>query len=87
MRNLHVEFDVPALLATQAGLDTENITREVRRTLALFLYEHRRISLGKACEIGEMSHWEFADLNRRLGIPIHYSNVDLGEDMERLRGI
>ncbi len=87
MKNLHVEFDVPAVLATYAGLDAENIAHDVRRMLALFLYEHKRISLGKACEIGDMSQWEFADVNRRLGIPIHYSTVDFAEDMERLRDL
>ena len=26
---------------------------------AIFLYEHKKISLSKACEIGGMSQWEF----------------------------
>lgn len=68
MSSVHVEFDLPANLIIQAGLDTEKPTDEIRRILALFLYEHRRLSLGKACEFGNMSYWEFADLNARLGI-------------------
>jgi predicted HTH domain antitoxin len=87
MKNMRVEFELPALLANQAGLDEENISQQVRRMLALFLFEHRRISLGKACEIGNMSYWEFADLNQKLGIPLHYSQDDLAEDLARLSDV
>jgi predicted HTH domain antitoxin len=84
MKNLHIEFELPALLANQAGLSESDVSQQVRRMLALFLYEHKRLSLGKACEIGNMSYWEFADWNRQLGIPFHYSQDDLAEDMIRL---
>ena len=84
MKNLHVEFELPTVLVTQAGLNVANANLEIRRMLALFLYEHKRISLGKACEIGELTYWEFADLNRQLGIPLHYSQEDLNEDMARM---
>jgi len=84
MNALHIEFDLPSLLAAQAGFNSENATTEVRRMLALFLYEHQRLSLGKALEIAEMSYWEFAELNRQLGIPIRYSQQDLEEDLNRL---
>ena len=87
MKNIHIEFDLPALLAHQAGLNEENINQQARRILALFLFEHRRISLGKACELGNMSYWEFADLNRQLAIPFHYSQDDLTEDMTRLSNV
>jgi predicted HTH domain antitoxin len=84
MNALHIEFDLPGILATQAGFNAENATAEVRRMLALFLYEHQCLSLGKALEMAEISYWEFADLNRQLGIPIHYSQQDLEQDLNRL---
>jgi len=87
MNSLHVEFDLPTSLMSQAGLDTEKPTEEIRRMLALFLYEHRRLSLGKACELGNMSYWDFADLNARLGISIHYGEEDRAEDRERLADV
>ena len=87
MNSLHIEFELPMILATQAELDIDNINQEVRRMFALFLYEHKRISLSKACEIGAMSLWEFADMNHRLGIPLHYSAKDLNEDMIRLSNV
>jgi len=84
MNALHIEFDLPSLLATQAGFSAENATAEARRMLALFLYEHQRLSLGKALEMAEVSYWEFAELNRQLGIPIRYTQQDLEEDLNRL---
>ena len=87
MSDLHIEFELPVILAAQAELDIDNINQEVRRIFALFLYEHKRISLSKACEIGGMSLWEFADMNHRLGIPLHYSAKDLDEDMVRLSNV
>jgi predicted HTH domain antitoxin len=87
MKNIHVEFELPPLLAQQAGLSGEDASQQVRRLLALFLYQHGRLSLGKACELGGMSYWEFADLNRQLGIPFHYSQDDLAEDLTRLSNV
>ncbi len=87
MKQLHVEFDLPELLAAQAGLDVDNLSLQARRLLALFLFEHGRLSLGKACEIGGMSYWEFADLNRQLGIPFRYSKTDLQDDLVRLSSV
>lgn len=87
MNSLHIEFELPAILAAQAELDIDNINQEVKRMFALFLYEHKRISLSKACEIGAMSLWEFADMNHRFGVPLHYSAQDLKEDMIRLADV
>ena len=74
MENLHVEFDLPVMIANQAGLDVTNISQEIRRGIALFLFERNRISLGKACELSGMSIWEFTDLNRQMQIPFHYKD-------------
>ena len=87
MNPLHIVFDLPANPAIQAGLTPETAGQETRKILALFLYEHKRISLGKACELGDMSYWEFAERNRELGITIPYSNEDLQADLRRLSDV
>jgi len=87
MKTTNVEFELPTTIASQAGLDIYNINQDVKRLLAIFLYEHKRISLSKACEIGSMSHWEFFEMNRQLGIPFQYSEDDLKQDMEKLSGV
>lgn len=54
---------------------------------ALFLYEHKQISLSKACELGEFSQWEFFDMNKQLGISIPFSKEQLKQDMDRLSDV
>lgn len=87
MNSLHIAFDLPTNPAIQAGLTPETASSEARKMLAIFLYEHKRISLGKACELGGMSHWEFAERNRELGITIPYSEEDLKLDLNRLKDV
>lgn len=87
MPDLRIELDMPAPVAAELGLTSANAASEVRRMLALFLYEHGRISRGKACELGSFSQWEFAEMNRELMIPIHYDALDLADDLARLRHV
>ncbi|OQY45568.1 MAG: hypothetical protein B6242_10025 [Anaerolineaceae bacterium 4572_78] len=84
MSTLQVSFELPLLLATQIGLDMDNISQEVKIGFALFLYEHKRISLSKACEIGGVSLWDFTDMNRQWAIPINYNTNDLYDDLMKL---
>jgi len=87
MNTLTVKFELPIIVASQIGLNFENISKEVKQILALFLYEHKHISLDKACEIGNLSQWEFFEMNRQLSIPIHYTQNELKNDMEKLSDV
>lgn len=87
MQNLHIELDMPLPIATELGLSAANAGQEVRRMLALFLYEHGRISLGKACELGGFSQWEFSEMNRELKISTSYTAQDLQTDLARLSDV
>ena len=87
MNNVHVEFELPSFSISQSGIDLNNVNDEVKKILALFLYEHQRISLGKACEIGGFSLWELSELNRQFGISIDYSEQDLDDDLLRLSDV
>jgi predicted HTH domain antitoxin len=87
MNILTVSFELPIKLASQVGLNSDNISQDVKLMFAFFLYEHKRISLSKACEISGISQWEFFEINRRLGIPIHYTQSDLKKDMKKLSDV
>ncbi len=84
MQTLHIELDMPLPMATELGLHTSNAEQKIRRILALFLYEHGRISLGKACELSGLTQWEFAEINQTLNIPMHYTPQELQQDLARL---
>ncbi len=87
MDTLSVKFELPATIAFQAGLDLNDINNDTKRMIAIFLYQHKRISLSKACELGGFSHWEFFDMNRQLNIPIFYNKEDLRKDMDKLANV
>ena len=84
---MKVELELPSALATEAGLTADNAATEVTRMLVLHLYEHGRLSLGKACELARMTQWEFADLNRELGISRRYLRADLSSDLAKLASV
>jgi predicted HTH domain antitoxin len=87
VKTLAINFDFPLWLATQLGIQQSHASQELCRLVALFLYEHGQISLGKACEIGNLGYWEFAELNRYWQIPIRYTTQELAEDLEKLANV
>jgi len=87
MNTLSVKFELPIIIASQVGLNFDNISKEVKQIFAIFLYEHKHISLSKACEIGGFSQWEFFEMNRQLSIPTYYTQNELEKDMERLSDV
>ncbi|EDN66095.1 conserved hypothetical protein [Beggiatoa sp. PS] len=87
MNTLSVKFELPTIVASQVGLNLNDISFDVKKMFALFLYEHKSISLSKACEIGGFSQWEFFEMNRQFGISIPYTQDDLQEDMEKLSDV
>jgi predicted HTH domain antitoxin len=60
---------------------------ELRRELALRLYEQGKLSFGKAREMTGLSAWAFQQLLGSLDIPVHYDIADYEEDLATLRGL
>ena len=87
MLTVPVQFELPKLLVSRMGFDMPNINQEIRQMVALFLYEHGRVSLGKACELGGFNHWDFFEMNRRLKISMNYTEDDLTSDLEQLKNV
>ena len=57
----------------------------LRIELALRLYEKGIASLGQARRIAGLSKWDFLELLAREGIPLHYGEEELREDLEAAR--
>ena len=87
MQTLPIELDMPSPIANEFGLTVNNAGQEIRRMMALFLYEHQRISLGRACELGDFSQWEFFSMNQDLKIDFDYTAQDLEADLARLSDV
>jgi predicted HTH domain antitoxin len=61
------------------------VKSELKIEMALYLYEHGRLSIGKARELANMSLWEFRQQLAARRIAPHYDVADLEEDLNTLR--
>ena len=76
------------LEVSQEILDSARLTiSEIKVELAVHLYEQRRLSIGKARELADMSLWAFRQLVAARGIPVHFDESDLEADLTSLQEI
>ncbi len=76
-----VVIEVPENLRIPPG----ELEERLRIELALRLYEKGIASLGQARRIAGLSKWDFLELLVKEGIPIHYGEEELKEDLEVAR--
>ncbi len=66
----------------QDVLDSSHLSlNELKAELALALYAGNKLSLGKARELSGLSLWDFRQLQRQHGIPAHFKEGDLEDDL------
>lgn len=75
-----VSFEIPREILQASRLTAE----ELRRELALHLFEQDKLSFGKARELAEMSVWDFQQLLGSRGISVHYDVESYENDRETL---
>ena len=78
-----VSFEIPREILHASRLTAE----EIRRELALHLFEQDKLSFGKARELAEMSVWDFQQLLGSRGISVHYDVEAYENDRETLSGL
>ncbi|WP_259192476.1 UPF0175 family protein, partial [Salinibacter ruber] len=76
-----VTFEIPreVLHATRMSED------ELRRELALHLFDEGKLSFGKARELAGMSVWDFQQLLGHRGIAVHYDVKAYEQDRQTLK--
>lgn len=82
---------MPAMISVQVPREIVHATRmsvdELKRELALALFQQGKLSLGKAREMAGMTVWAFQQLLGSRGIPVHYDLEDYEEDLATLKGL
>ncbi|MGA2144444.1 MAG: UPF0175 family protein [Bryobacteraceae bacterium] len=58
---------------------------ELKRELALMLFQQERLTLAQASRFAEMSHLAFQALLADRRIPIHYGTAEFREDLRNLQ--
>ena len=76
-------LEIPRDILDSARLSLE----EIRLELAVHLYAQRRLSIGKAHELADVSLWEFRQLLGSRRIAPHYDVEDLNQDVATLRAL
>jgi predicted HTH domain antitoxin len=61
-------------------LPPDEVEAELRRELALALYQRGVLSVGKASALARITRWEFEGLLGQRKIPRHYTETELDED-------
>ena len=64
---------------------TRMTPQELRRELAVYLFQQGKLSFGKAREMAGMTAWAFQQLLGSRGIPVHYDLEDYEEDLATLK--
>ena len=81
-----VTLEIPDSVVQGLRLPEGEIAQRLRTELAVALYSQGVISIGKAAELAEMSPFRFGKLVGERGIPRHYSDEDLAQDVSYARG-
>ncbi len=79
-----IVIDLPQdIILAMRGL--EDIKKKLKIALAIFLFQEKSISLGKATELAEMSRVRFTEILKEHGIAaFEYTEKDYEKDQETL---
>ena len=79
---MEVILKIPEDVVDAVKLPLQEIEPEVRKELALALYQRGALSLGKARSLAQMTRWEFEDLLRRRQVTRHCTGRDVEEEIQ-----
>ncbi len=77
---------IPAEVVDALRVPPDEIEDELKKKLALALYQRGILSSGKARILSGMIRSEFEELLGKRTIHRHYTEIDLGEDIAYARG-
>ena len=72
---------IPDSVLQGLRIPEEEIAQRLRTELAIALYAQGALSLGKAAELAEMNRMLFGEIVGQRGIPRHYGDAELAQDV------
>ena len=66
---------------------TRMTPQELRRELAVYLFQQGKLSFGKARQMAGMTVWAFQQLLGSREIPVHYDVEDYEQDLAALKAL
>ena len=74
-------LNIPDSVLQGLRLPEGEIEGRLRTELAIALYAQGALSLGKAAELAQVSRMNFGEIVGERGIPRHYSDTELAQDI------
>jgi predicted HTH domain antitoxin len=79
-------LEVPSEVVDAVKLPPAEVEEELRKELALALYQRGVLALGKARVLARMTRWQFEQFLADRHIPRHYTEADLQDDLGYAHG-
>lgn len=83
---MSLTLEIPDTVEQALRLPRDGRLNELMLELAVALYARGILSLGKASELAKLSKTELGLLLGRRGIPRHYGEEELAQDLKYARG-
>jgi predicted HTH domain antitoxin len=78
--------DIPEDVYLALKIPRAEIEPELRKELAIALYQRGALGFGKARRLAGMTRWEFHEVLGKRQVLRHYTEEDLAEDIRVARG-
>ena len=78
--SLTVAIEIPQEVLHAARMTPE----EMKRELAVLLFQQGKLSFGKARQLAGMGHWQFRHVLAARGVSTHYEPEDVDKDLAAL---
>ena len=78
---------IPKTVEHALKIPAKNQEKELKKLLAMKLYEKGILGIGKAKELIGASSMEFLHMLKDEGIPLNYDRKDLEKDLKTIEGI
>ena len=82
---MSITLDIPNNIHEALHVTPTEAEARLKLELAVALYAQNALGLGKAAELAGMSRLDLNDILAERGIPMHYGQTDLDEDLAYAR--
>jgi len=76
-----IQIEIPQDVILALKIPQQRIQATLTEELAIYLYAQGYLSFGKARKLAALSKWDFAERLGERGVPRHYTEDDLEEDL------
>jgi predicted HTH domain antitoxin len=87
IESVEIMLKLPKSILAVMGSTETSIEQSIMETVAVSLYRHRQISLGKAAEIAEISVWQMNQILAKHDVSLDYTAEDAAQDWNTLREV